>query len=283
MLVSGGASALAELCRRDSGLVELEEMTGTLLSRGFDITRINAARRRISGIKGGRLLARSRAGSCMSMPYRTSRRMISRSSAPASARPARSPATRGISPRSLRTLSGCRHGINWCPPRKDRARITQRIIASNTLAREAAAHYAAQQGYRVVLNEESLHGPVEEISARIHGVLAGGGRGVYVWGGEPTVVLPAAPGQGGRSQHLALCLARRLRGTRNVTLIAAGTDGTDGPTDAAGGVVDGRVFDSAPEATMPWRPPIRGPSWKERDPCSQADRPGPMSWTWLSR
>lgn len=246
MLVSGGASALAELLPAGFGLPELEEMTGTLLSRGFDITRINAARRRISGIKGGRLLARSRAGSLY--VYAVSDVPSDDLAVIGSGIGATSPVAGRAQdiPTELADLVRVPAWDQPVPARKDRARVTQRIIASNTLAREAAARYAAQQGYRVVLNEESLHGPVEEISARIHGVLAGGVRGVYVWGGEPTVVLPAVPGRGGRSQHLALCLARRLRGTRNVALIAAGTDGTDGPTDAAGGVVDGRVFDSAP-------------------------------------
>ncbi len=246
MLVSGGASALVELLPAGFGLPELERMTGDLLSRGFDITRINSVRRCMSGIKGGRLLARSRTE--FLYVYAISDVPSDDIAVIGSGIGAVGPVFEGSRdiPAEFSDLVRVSAWDGLEHARSDRCRVTQRVIASNTLARKAAARYAAQRGYRVVTNEESLHGPVEEISARIHDVLAGGVRGVYVWGGEPTVVLPTAPGRGGRNQHLALCMARRLRGVRNISLIAAGTDGTDGPTDAAGGVIDGRVFDSLP-------------------------------------
>ena len=58
------------------------------------------------------------------------------------------------------------------------------------------------------------------------------------WGGESTVVLPARHGRGGRNTHLALAAARLLRPGEPLTILAAGTDGTDGPTDDAGAIVD---------------------------------------------
>jgi hydroxypyruvate reductase len=61
---------------------------------------------------------------------------------------------------------------------------------------------------------------------------------LWVWGGESTVALPADPGRGGRNQHLALSSALALDGIRRATLLAAGTDGTDGVTADAGAVVD---------------------------------------------
>ena len=60
-----------------------------------------------------------------------------------------------------------------------------------------------------------------------------------LWGGETTMKLPDTPGKGGRNQHLALLLAQSLDGADRVTFASFGTDGTDGPTDAAGGVIDG--------------------------------------------
>jgi hydroxypyruvate reductase len=65
------------------------------------------------------------------------------------------------------------------------------------------------------------------------------GPGVRLWGGETTVVLPPQPGQGGRNQHLALAAALALRGRQDILLLAAGTDGNDGNTQAAGAIVDG--------------------------------------------
>ena len=71
--------------------------------------------------------------------------------------------------------------------------------------------------------------------------------GVYIWGGEPTIVLPDNPGRGGRNQSPALALSGYLAGKNNITLLVAGTDGTDGPTSAAGGLVDGSTY-ANPEA-----------------------------------
>jgi hydroxypyruvate reductase len=72
----------------------------------------------------------------------------------------------------------------------------------------------------------------------------------WIWGGETTVTLGATPpGLGGRCQELALAAARALRGAPpGLALLAAGTDGRDGPTDAAGAIVDGRTWDAAAEA-----------------------------------
>ncbi|UCE89164.1 MAG: hydroxypyruvate reductase, partial [Pseudomonadota bacterium] len=62
---------------------------------------------------------------------------------------------------------------------------------------------------------------------------------LHIWGGETTLKLPPNPGRGGRNQTLALAAARRLAGSSGIALLAAGTDGTDGPTDDAGAMVDG--------------------------------------------
>ncbi|MDX1334756.1 MAG: MOFRL family protein, partial [Gammaproteobacteria bacterium] len=63
--------------------------------------------------------------------------------------------------------------------------------------------------------------------------------GVHIWGGETTVRLPEHPGRGGRNQHLALSAARILSGSTGISLLSAGTDGTDGPGSDAGALVDG--------------------------------------------
>ena len=61
---------------------------------------------------------------------------------------------------------------------------------------------------------------------------------VRVWGGESTVNLPEHPGRGGRNQHLGLAAAKLIAGHQDLMLLVAGTDGTDGPTDDAGALVD---------------------------------------------
>ena len=86
-----------------------------------------------------------------------------------------------------------------------------------------------------------------ELARAIGPELRDAAPGVYIWGGEPTIILPDNPGKGGRNQSLALALSEYLSGSNNISLLVAGTDGTDGPTSAAGGLVDGDTF-ADPEA-----------------------------------
>ena len=69
-----------------------------------------------------------------------------------------------------------------------------------------------------------------------------GAKGIYVFGGEPTIKLPPNPKNGGRNQSLGLAIAQHIYDHENVEFIVAGTDGTDGPTEAAGAIVDGKSF-----------------------------------------
>jgi hydroxypyruvate reductase len=154
------------------------------------------------------------------------------------------------------------------------ARVTLELIASNRLALEAAAARAAELGFAPQVVDTPLAGEAAEAGARVAAALlqycgrpnipqpeahrangmseVGGasrqpephrGRCV-IWGGETTVTLgPAPAGLGGRCQELALAAARSLAGAPSgLALLAAGTDGRDGPTDAAGAIVDGALW-----------------------------------------
>jgi hydroxypyruvate reductase len=70
-----------------------------------------------------------------------------------------------------------------------------------------------------------------------------GAAGLAIWGGESTLKLPARPGRGGRNQHLALAAARLLVSHEELTVLAAGSDGTDGPTADAGAIVDSETLE----------------------------------------
>jgi hydroxypyruvate reductase len=87
----------------------------------------------------------------------------------------------------------------------------------------------------------SLNGDLVVVLERLIAELesTSGSPGVSVWGGETTLVLPDNPGRGGRNQHLALCLAEHLDGVAGISVLCAGTDGTDGPTSDAGGLING--------------------------------------------
>jgi hydroxypyruvate reductase len=218
LLVSGGASALAEVPPPGWDLERLAQENRRLLASGLDIHAMNARRREISGIKGGRLLAAFGGAEATVM---------------------------AISDVSGDDLNAIGSGIGAPPPAPGFA-CTTHIVASNAIARRAAAAEARRRGHTVHTDEEALYGDVAEVSDRLGKALSRAAPGVHLWGGEPTVVLPDTPGRGGRNQALALSLARHLAGRADATVLVAGTDGTDGPTSAAGGCVDGQSWDEAP-------------------------------------
>jgi glycerate-2-kinase len=134
--------------------------------------------------------------------------------------------------------------------------VETRLIASNRLALEAAAARAGALGLAPQLMEPVLSGEAADAGRRIadtvlsycqrSGSQPTAAAPCLIWGGETTVTLgPVPTGLGGRSQELALAAAERLAAApagSAPTLLAAGTDGRDGPTDAAGAVVDASTW-----------------------------------------
>jgi len=138
------------------------------------------------------------------------------------------------------------------------------LVASNRLGLEAAAARARALGLEARLLDTALAGEAAQVGRRLAATLldyddtnslpAQADRlnkdAVLIWGGETTVTLTPEAGRGGRSQELALAAAQVLGGSprrkdgRTVTLLAAGTDGRDGPTDAAGGFADAGTWDA---------------------------------------
>jgi hydroxypyruvate reductase len=86
--------------------------------------------------------------------------------------------------------------------------------------------------------EEPLAGDAQLVGEAIVSQLQALPEGCYLWGGETTVALPETTGTGGRNTHLALAAARRMTLRDSMVILAAGTDGTDGPTGYAGAIVD---------------------------------------------
>ncbi|MGG7645580.1 DUF4147 domain-containing protein [Rhodovulum sp. YNF3179] len=211
LLVSGGASALAECPAEGVSLDDLAAENARLLAGGQDIHAINARRRALSRIKGGGLLAAFGGAGATVL---------------------------AISDVSGDDIAVIGSGIGQCPAAAGGTCET-RIVASNAIARDAAAAAARAAGLAVHVNAEDLYGEVELLARALGPRLRALPPGVAILGGEPTVTLPPDPGRGGRNQALALALARQIAGEAGLTLLVAGTDGTDGPTQAAGGIVDG--------------------------------------------
>ena len=236
VLLSGGASALVEVLPAGVDVAQLAEVNRYLLGAGFDIDTINRVRKRLSLIKGGRLL-----------PYLQGRRCVQLLIADV---PGDDPAVIGSGPLIPSIEPPLPELPDWVARlcRDDSSSMSSgqgcesHIIANNRLACEAAATRARAMGLPVTVHDEPFQGPVKQVAEVCSRELLEGAYGLHVWGGESTVVLPAEPGRGGRNQHLALLAAKYLAGQANVLLLAAATDGSDGPTSDAGGLVDGHTI-----------------------------------------
>lgn len=250
MLVSGGASALAEHLPANIGLDELQDVTQNLIADGHSIDQINQFRCRLSNIKGGRLFQNFKGKSVNTyaisdVPDDDIRVIGSGIGSNQSIIQEDMPL-----PESIRSILD-KAGMTEIPPATASGfSYRGRVIASNFLARKAIADYAAQQGYRVVVNRNQLSQDITQAAKTITDELVQKEKGVYIWGGEPTINLPDNPGFGGRNQHLALLVARAISGVDNITVIVAGTDGTDGPTPCAGAIVDGGTYSRDAEQAL---------------------------------
>jgi len=130
-------------------------------------------------------------------------------------------------------------GSGLLGPSADTAdRVERAVLASIDHAREGVAAAAAELGLEVYVCPRRFDEDALRLAVRFAHELCLNTTQVRVWGGESTVQLPENPGRGGRNQHLALAAARLIAGQADLLLLAAGTDGTDGPTDDAGALVD---------------------------------------------
>lgn len=122
-------------------------------------------------------------------------------------------------------------------------RVTHHVVAGNRMAVQAAAQEAENRGYHTTAPVRPIVGEASEVGKILADTILKrppGGPWCAVWGGEATVTLGKGSGRGGRCQEIALAAAERLAlmgGKRQIVFLAAGTDGRDGPTDAAGAIV----------------------------------------------
>jgi hydroxypyruvate reductase len=129
------------------------------------------------------------------------------------------------------------------------ARARHVILASNRLSLQAARAQASDLGFEPEIFRADMVGDVHEVAREFAERLEAlsrrrSGRAALLAGGELTLVVKGS-GLGGRNQEFALACALHLRGTSGVMVLSAGTDGTDGPTDAAGAFADGETLDRA--------------------------------------
>ncbi|MDP6778828.1 MAG: glycerate kinase [Candidatus Latescibacteria bacterium] len=260
-LISGGGSALMPAPSEGISLEEKQETTRLLLGCGANIVELNAIRKHLSRVKGGGL---ARAAS----PARVATLMLSDvigdpMDAIASGPTVPDPSTfkdcceilarYGIAddvPQTVRDRfrAGEAGEIPETPKPGDEelARCQNLVVGSNGLAVEAAREKADGLGYNTLVLSTRVEGEAREVvnvyTAIAKEILTSKTSlrppACVIAGGE-TTVLVRGEGKGGRNQELVLAGAMQLSGWDNVVLFSGGTDGTDGPTDAAGAVADG--------------------------------------------
>jgi hydroxypyruvate reductase len=245
VLISGGASALLEELPEGMALGDLQAVNQWLLGSGLDIHAMNAIRKRLSCIKGGRLaqLLAPRKVICLAISDvpGDDPRAIGSGPLVADAR-LHEPFDDSSLPEFLRAL------LLTAPPAPQPGdpcfnNVRFEIVASVSMACEAAAQTVRAQGFEPVVHASLLAGEAAMTGRQCAHVLSRSKPGlVHIWSGEATVVLPANPGRGGRCQQLALAAAQELDGQKNAWLLAAASDGSDGPTEEAGALVDGETI-----------------------------------------
>ncbi len=269
VLISGGASSLIGAPLRGMNEADLSQLYELLLGSGLDIASMNAVRKRFSRWAAGRLaLALAPAAThCLAVSDVTDDDLSVIGSGPCvpDATTVQN-VTDTLQRANLLTripqthrdyLVSVTRGANPETPTKKHpafAHVSARVIGNNRLAVEGAAARAHGAGLTTQTVDARLAGDAahagESIARELLSARAAGSPRCLVWGGETTVTLGGAKasstGGGGRCQELALAAARVLHdaGERaaGVTLLAAGTDGRDGATDAAGAIVDGTTW-----------------------------------------
>ncbi|HLK63006.1 MAG TPA: glycerate kinase [Bryobacteraceae bacterium] len=269
-LISGGGSALLPLPADPVTLEEKQSVTRLLLACGANIHEINTVRKHISRIKGGqlaRLAAPAKVealllsdvigddldviGSGPTAPdastFADAARVLAKfeifDRVPETVRHRIDQGTRGEIPETPKPLDPVFRGVR------------NSVVGSNRLALDAAARKARELGLKTLVLASEIQGETRDI-ARMHAAIA---REVshsslpikppacIITGGETTVTIKGS-GLGGRNQEFVLAAAIDVAGLPDVVVFSAGTDGSDGPTDAAGAIADGLTVSRGPEA-----------------------------------
>jgi hydroxypyruvate reductase len=266
-LVSGGGSALATHPVEGVTLSNLQALTDALLRSGATINELNAIRKHLDRVKGGGIARMAGSARVLSLilsdvvgdPLDV---IASGPTSPDTTTFAdawnviESRGLAGTVPSTIREhlLAGVQGSVPETPKPGDPLfdRVQNVIVGSNRQAAQAAVRCAEGLGLNALLLSTFVEGEAREV-ARVAAALAKQivhfdqpvkKPACLVWGGETTVTVRGS-GLGGRNQELALAAAIALDGWRNVLIEALGTDGTDGPTDAAGAIATGDTVSRA--------------------------------------
>lgn len=252
--ITGGGSALLAAPAGSLSVADLREVTGALLESGAAIDEINAVRKRCSRIKGGGLATAAAPARVLGLVMSD---VVGDDPSVIASGPVSPDGTTDAD--ALAVLD--RYGIEAPAVRDhlsrepeggegiDAERTDVRLIAGSRTALSAARATAADRGYEPLVISSRIRGEASE-AGRFHAAIAEESRAsgdpvsppaVVLSGGETTVTVAGEGGTGGPNQEFALAAAIELAGEEGVVVASADTDGIDGPTDAAGAIVDGRT------------------------------------------
>ena len=260
VLLTGGGSALMEILPEGIGLSDLQEVSKAMLACSAGIHEMNCVRKHISLVKGGQLARMIHPARCITLALSD---VIGDDLSVIASGPTHTDETtysdaigilrkykidQTVPPQIIRHLENGIAGKIADTPKTGESifeQVDNIVIGSNRLALNAAASRATKLGYNTLIFTSRLEGEAREIArviaAVMHEVLSSGmpvGRpACLLLGGEPTVHLTGS-GKGGRNQELALAVSIAMQHSEQPFLFAScGSDGTDGPTDAAGAIV----------------------------------------------
>lgn len=250
-LLSGGASSLLCLPVDALSFSDKTSVNQVLVNSGASIAEINTVRKHLSLVKGGRLRERCAAGSFCTLAISD---VIGDDPAIIGSGPSVPDET---TPRDALAVIDA-YGLRESVPKaviehltrgerrpSSRTGSTYRVVCSNRVALEAAAAYAQSQGWAVQLVTDRMSGSTHEAAKNLVRTLREQAKPTVVLAGGETTLAVTGAGRGGRNQEFAVVAAMELQGVDNITLLAAGSDGTDGPTDAAGAYADGSFVSRA--------------------------------------
>ncbi|MEW6738595.1 MAG: glycerate kinase type-2 family protein [Nitrospirota bacterium] len=269
-LVSGGGSALLVSPYEGISLDEKQKITQLLLKAGVDIYELNTVRKHVSKVKGGRLseIAYPAEMIALILSDVIGDRLDVIASGPTA--PDKTTYNHAIgvlekykltekAPESvINMLGNGAKGLIPETPKDDNPvfeKVENTIIGSNMKALEAAKEKAESLGSQTEIISSEVTGEAREVGKWLANIAKGlrvqgfKGSRCLISGGETTVTVKGN-GLGGRNMELALSFAMEIEGIDGITLLSAGTDGTDGPTDAAGAIVDGETIKKAKTAGL---------------------------------
>lgn len=257
-LLSGGASSLMMDIPANCSLDEINKVFDGLLKSGATIQEMNVVRKHLSELKGGQLLRKCSSASVITfiMSDVIGNDIAVIGSGPTAADASTFADAIGVLEKYHLTkvaahavMAHLQNGIDGMIAETPKPgdgifeNVRNVIVADNTKALAAAKEKAVQLGYTAHIVTDNLSGLAEDAAREwVKNAVATGGKNICLLAGGETTVKVSGNGKGGRSQQFALAAALTLKDMNDVTLLAAGTDGSDGPTDAAGAVIDAQTI-----------------------------------------